>query len=101
MTDDIPQTIPNIVRKIRILCARKVAIVWRKISSRLMVAPSLGDLTSYLFPSLRRTPGGLVMFHRTIRRGPGKCSFEGCFEMGRLLFGVSFLAILDSEPGAK
>jgi hypothetical protein len=41
MTDEIPQTIPNMVRKIRILCARKVAIDWRRISVRFIASDSV------------------------------------------------------------
>src|SRR5882757_8223404 len=38
MTDEIPQMIPNIVRKLRILLARNVATVWRNVSRKFMAS---------------------------------------------------------------
>src|SRR5450631_3765935 len=48
ITDAIPHTMPNIVRKVRILWARKVANAWRRISERVITVlkdvrlPALG-----------------------------------------------------------
>ena len=39
ITDAIPHTIPNMVRKVRILWARNVANAWRRISERVMTVP--------------------------------------------------------------
>jgi hypothetical protein len=36
MTEAIPQTMPNIVRNVRILWLRKVENAWRNISERVM-----------------------------------------------------------------
>src|SRR5882724_13017276 len=38
MTEEIPHTMPNIVRKLRILLARKVEIVWRNVSRRFIAS---------------------------------------------------------------
>jgi hypothetical protein len=40
ITDEIPQMMPNIVRKLRILFARKVAMVWRKVSRKFIADPT-------------------------------------------------------------
>src|SRR5437868_15101884 len=47
ITDAIPHTIPNIVRKARILWARKVENAWRRISERVM-----GALKGFRLPAL-------------------------------------------------
>src|SRR5882762_9430560 len=69
MTDELPQMIPNMVRKLRILLARKVATVWRNVSRKFMAS-----LTKTLYGvGLSSRPEQLLREAKQLRSG------ETCF----------------------